>query len=133
MAQKMPITVKSRKNSLDVLVIDNEEFLVESLCKLLTRLPNLRLQCATSVKKATELCMQVSYDLIISDLKLPDAANDYWLIELAKHNSPQKVIIISSYGIPCELAKSNYLEIVSYFEKPFDVHKIIEAIKQLNN
>ncbi|MBD3290636.1 response regulator [candidate division KSB1 bacterium] len=118
---------------MDVLLIDDEEFLVDSLCELLTQLPNLRLNYATSVGKATQLCIQFSYDLIISDLKLPDAENDCWLIELAKHNSPQKVIIMSSYEIPGELAKSNHLDIVSYFEKPFDVHKIIEAIEQLNN
>ena len=118
---------------MEVLLIDDEEFLVDSLSALLARVPNLILKCATSVKKATELCNQTSYDLIISDLKLPDAANDHWLIELAKHNSPQKVIIMSSYEIPGELAKSNHLQIVSYFEKPFDVNKVIQAIIQLNN
>jgi DNA-binding NtrC family response regulator len=133
MAQKMPNNKEFDKNSLDVLVIDDEEFLVDSLCKLLMRLPNLKLQCATSVRKATELFMQASFDLVISDLKLPDARNDDWLIDLVKLNSPQNIIIISSYEIPAKLLKSKHLNIISYFEKPFDVNKIIEAIKQLNN
>lgn len=118
---------------MNILLIDDEEFLVESLCKLLTQLPNTHLQYATCLEKAIELFMQTSFDLVISDLKLPDAKDDDWLIGLAKHNSPQNIIIISSYEIPTELTISTHLNIISYFEKPFDVNKIIDVIKQFNN
>ncbi|UCE04992.1 MAG: hypothetical protein JSW07_15395, partial [bacterium] len=83
------------------------------------------------VEDALKLLSQTPFDLVVSDLSLPDSPDDDWLLELGKINPGQKLIIISSYQIPQKLSLSDKLNIIGYFEKPFDVNKIVNSINQL--
>jgi len=114
-----------------ILVIENEEFLAENLCQYLKKIENISIEYVTSAKKALQLLSQQIYDLVISDLWLPDSKSDDWLLEVGKINPGQNLIIISSYPIPQQISASNKLNIIGYFEKPFDMKIIVNLIYQL--
>ncbi|NOY60246.1 MAG: response regulator [Calditrichaeota bacterium] len=116
---------------MNVLVIENEEFLAENLCQYLRQKINIRIQFTTSVKKALTILSQEQFDLIVSDLILPDSQQDEWLLNLGKLNPGQRLIIISSFQIPERVKSSDKLKIVGYFEKPFNINELIKLIKQI--
>lgn len=114
-----------------VLVIENEEFLAENLCQYLKKIDNLSIEHVTSAQKAMDLLGQQSYNVVISDLWLPDSKSDDWLLEVGKMKSGQNLIITSSYPIPQSISSSDQLNIIGYFEKPFDMKIIVNLINQL--
>lgn len=114
-----------------ILVIENEEFLAENLCQYLKKIDNLSIEHVTSAQKAMDLLGQQSYDVVISDLWLPDSQSDTWLLEVGKIRPHQSIIIISSYLIPSLISSSDDLNIIGYFEKPFDVKIVVNLINQL--
>lgn len=115
-----------------VLVLDDEEFLAENLCRFLGQMPEISVQYATSVKEAFQLMNEKAYDLIISDLKLPDESDESWVLKIPSVKPEHQIIFMSSYPIPRYIKENNELNIVGYFEKPFDVTKIIQLINHLN-
>lgn len=114
-----------------ILVIENEEFLAENLCQYLKRIDKLSIEHVTSSNKALQLLSQQRYDLVISDLWLPDSKSDDWLLEVGKTRPGQNLIIVSSYPIPTAISSSEMLNIIGYFEKPFDIKIIVNLINQL--
>jgi len=114
-----------------ILVIENEEFLAENLCQYLKTIENLSIEYVTSAHKALQLLSQMTYDLVVSDLWLPDSKSDDWLLEVGKVNPRQNLIIMSSYPIPPTISSSENLNIIGYFEKPFDMKIIVNLINQL--
>lgn len=116
---------------MNVLVIDNEEFLVENLCQYLKQIKDLSVKYVTCVKDALDLLSQTSFDLVVSDLWLHDTKSDDWLLEIGKIKSGQNIVIMSSYAIPAKISSSDQLNIIGYFEKPFDVKIFVNLINQL--
>ena len=114
-----------------ILVIENEEFLAENLCQYLKTIENLSIEYVTSAHKALQLLSQMTYDLVVSDLWLSDSKSDDWLLEVGKVNPGQNLIIMSSYPIPPTISSSENLNIIGYFEKPFDMKIIVNLINQL--
>jgi DNA-binding NtrC family response regulator len=112
-------------------VIDNEEFLAENLCQYLKQIKDLSVNYVTCVKEALKLLSQKTFDLVVSDLWLPDSKADDWILEVGKLNPGQNLIIMSSYPIPSTISSSDKLNIIGYFEKPFDLKIIINLINQL--
>jgi hypothetical protein len=62
---------------------------------------------------------------------LPDSQSDDWLLEIGNINPGQNLVIMSSYPIPAKISSSDKLNIIGYFEKPFDIKIIINLINQL--
>ena len=116
---------------MNVLVIDNEQFLADNLCQYIKQIKDLRVNYVTCVTEALKLLSHEKFDLVISDLWLPDCKSDDWLLEIGKINPGQNLIIMSSYPIPARLSSSDVVNIIGYFEKPFDMRIIINLINQL--
>ena len=116
-----------------ILVIDNEEFFAENLCLYLRREGTIQAQYSTTIKMAMQILSQDQFDLILSDLQLPDSANENWLLQIGENNPGQKLVIMSSYPIPKKVAMSDKLNIIGYFEKPFDLKQILNVINENNH
>ncbi len=111
-----------------VLIIENEEFFAENLCRCLKINHQIDIQFVTRVEAALKLIKATNFNLIISDISLPDSMTTDWLLEIGKINSGQKLVIISSYQIPRNIEESPDLDIIGYFEKPFDVQHVKNLI-----
>ncbi|HDQ00305.1 MAG TPA: response regulator [bacterium] len=116
-----------------ILVIDNEKSFAESFGQYLKSTANAEITLANTVKQALNLINQNCYDLIITEVSLPDAENENWLMKIDNINPGQKLIILTSHLFPCNLSLSEKLNIIGYFEKPFDANIILNLINQLTN
>ena len=111
-----------------VLVIENEEFFAENMCRYLQQNTKVEIQHISHAEDALNLISQYSYDLIISDLCLPDAPKPDWLLKIGDLRPGQKIVVISSYEIPEAIRTSKKMQLLAYFEKPFDIEKVTNLI-----
>jgi len=116
-----------------ILVIDKDKFLAENLCNYLKQNTEIKLNCICSTNEFFDEISKNRYDLIISELFMPGIEDENWLFKVEEINPGQKFIVISSYQIPTHLSSSDKLNILAYYEKPFDVKIIANLIKQLTN
>lgn len=118
---------------MNILVIENEEFLAENLCQYIKQIKDVDVNYVACVAHALQLLSQKEFDLVISDIWLPDSKSEEWLLEIGKLQPGQNMIIMSSYPIPSNISSSDSLNIIGYFEKPFDIKIIVNLINRLTN
>ena len=118
---------------MNVLIIENELFLAENLSTYFEKNNEVDVQYTTRGDSALKILSDKHYDLVVSDLRLSDLENDDWLLEIGKLNPGQRLIVISSYDMPKNLSLSKKLNIIGYFEKPFDIKIISNLIKKITN
>lgn len=109
-----------------ILVVEDEEIIRSSLCKLLEHHGYQTAQ-ATSVKTAREILNQQQFDLIISDMRLPGGVGSE-LIALA---DPVPVLIMTSYASLRSAVDTMRLGAVDYISKPFDQDELLSTVKRV--
>ncbi|MBN2009532.1 response regulator [candidate division KSB1 bacterium] len=114
---------------MNVLVIENEQFLAENICQFLQQQDGVNIEHIGRVRDALDILSHRSFDLVLSDIQLPDAPDDNWLLEIGKIYPGQKVIVMSSHKLPDKIKTSKSLNIIGYFEKPFDMNQLTTLLK----
>ncbi|MEX1196609.1 MAG: sigma-54 dependent transcriptional regulator [Pseudohongiellaceae bacterium] len=108
-----------------VLVVEDEQIIRNALKRLLER-HQYAVSEAGSVKEAGELLSSQSYDLVISDLRLPGAPGTD-LIRLT--DSP--VLIMTSYSSLRSAVDSMKMGAVDYIPKPFEHEEMLQAVARI--
>lgn len=122
-----------KSKSWKILIVDDEEDLSWSISNSLMRCNNdLEVQCAQDGNQAFEMLRQHSYDLVISDYRMPGKDGLELLRQIRRRYSKTKVIIMTAYGSTeiqsiVEKSKDTY-----YLEKPFDILDLKKMICQIN-
>ncbi|MGA1862673.1 ATP-binding protein [Deferribacter thermophilus] len=105
-----------------ILLIDDEEFILESLSIYLKQL-GLEVDCALSADEALNLLKEKRYDLIISDYSLPGVKSSKFLEML--ESFCKNLIVISGYL----LNDFKY----PFLKKPFKFEELVNQIKDILN
>ena len=71
------------------------------------------------------------FDLVLTDIKMPNIDGLTMIEEITKINDEQKFIIVSAYKDEEYLFKSINLNVISYFVKPLEVKNIMELLKKV--
>ncbi|HMY41410.1 MAG TPA: response regulator, partial [Marinagarivorans sp.] len=108
-----------------ILIVEDEVIIRTALRKLLTR-HKYDVKEAGSVKEALRLNIE-SFDLIISDLRLPGAPGTD-LISIA---GDIPVLIMTSYASLRSAVDSMRMGAVDYIAKPFDHDEMVDAVKRV--
>jgi len=72
-----------------------------------------------------------SYDLVITDIKMPKIDGLSMIEKMTKLNKNQKFIIVSAYKDEEYLFRAIGLNIAGYFVKPLDIDKMMELLKKI--
>jgi DNA-binding response OmpR family regulator len=89
---------------------------------------------AANGKTGTKLFREMSPDLIITDLVMPEKEGIETIIEIRRHSPDAKIIAISGGG---RIGPEGYLNLAlnlgaqRAFEKPFRLKDVLEAIQEL--
>lgn len=111
-----------------VLVVDDEKSIREALSKLL-QAENYNVRLAETGQEAIERFGTEAIDLLLLDLNLPGGNGWSTLGWMAKVNPLLPVIIITGRANQREVAEKSGAD--ALMEKPLDVPKLLEAIRQL--
>lgn len=115
----------SRKQSLRVLVVDDETLLRWSISEILRRHGHTVVE-ATNANGAREVMTQTPepIDVVLLDLRLPDS-NDLQLLEEVRRRMPQSaVVLMTAFGTPEVAEGALRLGAHRVVTKPFDMHEI---------
>ncbi len=113
----------------DILIVDDDVYIVELAKEILNMYaPNLSVEGVTSGEKAKELIEEKDYDLIVSDIKMPEFSGIDLYNYLKSLNKHEKIIFIT--GDPYSKNVKEFLvnENIEYIKKPFSIMEFSDFV-----
>jgi signal transduction histidine kinase/ActR/RegA family two-component response regulator len=112
----------------NILVVDDEEYILEIMKELLTELGHT-VTTFSSAPKALDNFKQNRYDIVLTDLGMPEM-NGLEMATKIKEFRPQTLVIMMS-GWGLSLDEKNTSNVIDYIiNKPFSVEKIVFIISE---
>jgi two-component system nitrogen regulation response regulator NtrX len=111
-----------------ILVVDDDPGLCEILIHIL-QLEGHSAESAGTGKTALERIRKSSVELVILDLKLPDASGLEVLSAIMKRNLPLPVIMISGEGDIRTALRATQMGAFDFLEKPLDPDRVLLTVK----
>lgn len=109
--------------SYKVLVVDDEESILKLLSKELAS-PERIVQTAISAQKAREMVRKERYEVIISDIRLPDGDGLELLTEFKDMEPDVEVILITGHGNIDNAVEAIRIGAYDYITKPFRLDRV---------
>ena len=127
----MPVSVvPPARAPLRLLLVEDHDATLQVLLRLLTR-EGHQVTAARSVSEALAAAEEAKFDLVISDLGLPDGTG----IELMKKlraSHGLNGIALSGYGMEEDLARSRGAGFIAHLIKPVDFSQLKRALEILH-
>jgi len=102
-----------------VLVVEDDRYQREIIKTILVK-EGFYVETADTVNKAITILKNGTFDVILTDLRLPDGDGTEVLKEVKALNRPTHVIIITAYGSIPSAIEATKLGAFYYLEKPFE-------------
>lgn len=115
-----------------ILVVDDEILIRDFLAETLSR-KNFEVSVADNGRRAFELLKENSYDVMITDMKLPDTTGIEILKKCKEYSPNTIVIIITAFGSIDNAVEAMRLGAFNYLLKPFSpdtIEAIIEKVRE---
>src|SRR5208282_3727700 len=109
-----------------VLVVDDEKIILKSCERILTP-EGYEVNTASSADEAISLLAQNTYDLIITDLKLPGMSGLEFMKHVRAKDPHINIVVITGYPSQDSLKESLDLRIIDYLPKPFSPTLLLET------
>jgi CheY-like chemotaxis protein len=119
----------ARREDLRLLLVEDHDDTREVLARLLSR-RGYDVEAARNAQEARALSSGMTFDLLVSDIALPDATGCELLTELnAKYGL--RGIAMSGFGSDADLAHSKEAGFLEHLIKPIDATALDAAIQRL--
>lgn len=113
-----------------VLVVDDNEAILTSLCAILER-HGFEVTGASDVSEALKFISLHSYDVLLSDLHMPGAGDGLTVVSAMRHANTQAVtLLLSAFPEMSAAANAILMQTDEILVKPMNVSDLIEAITQ---
>jgi len=113
----------------NVLVVDDEQVVLRS-CERVLGAEGYYVHTADSAKKALDLLRENAYDLLITDIRMPEMDG----IELARHvrakNPDLNIVMMTGYPSQENIREALSLRIVDYLTKPLSPAVLADATRK---
>jgi PAS domain S-box-containing protein len=116
---------------LRVLLVEDHPDTCEVLSRLLNA-ANYAVKAASSVETALQLAAAEGFDVVISDLGLPDGTG-YDLMRQLRDRHGIKGIALSGYGMEQDQRRSREVGFLDHVVKPVDVSQLVAVIQRIVN
>lgn len=116
-----------------ILVVDDEEHTRLGYAEVL-RLEDYIVDVAENGAAGLEMVKKNQYDVIVTDLRMPEMDGTMFIENLRKFDNEVKVVVITAFGSFKSYKKATSLGVVEYINKPVRAKDLKEAIlKVLGN
>ncbi len=107
----------------NILVVDDKDSMRNMLTETLLE-EGHRVDSASTGKKAVDLVRNKSYDLVLTDLKMPDIDGLQVLSEVKEVDSETAVILMTAFGTIEDAVKAMKMGAFDFVTKPFDTEHL---------
>ncbi len=115
----------NEQSKYSILIVDDEEIIRDFLSEVLEE---YELSVASDGDEAIERMKERSYDLVITDLRMPRVPGEE-VVKFAKQSSPKtKVIIISGYSSLYTVSQSVSNGACAFLSKPFSIKELMQTV-----
>lgn len=115
-----------------VLIVEDESRMREIL-GIILRLKGYETDFAENGKDGLNKIMKNNYDVIISDINMPEMTGEELLDEVNRLNIPASFIFITAYGSIESAVNSMRKGVFDYISKPFDEDRVLMAVERATN
>lgn len=109
------------------LVIDDEQIVLNSVSKIL-RDRDFEVDTALRGREGIELALKNDYDVVLTDIRMPDIGGMRVLRDIKRAKPSLPVIMITGYATVKSAVQAMKLGAQDYIEKPFTPDELMEAI-----
>lgn len=124
------LDLTSATQTASILVVDDEEHAREGLSKILTR-EGYGVEMAANGKEAIDSLKRQSFDLVITDMRMPLMDGFEVLREIKKMDESIGVIMITAYGEVESYLEAMNLGAFEYINKPVRVNELKRVITKV--
>jgi DNA-binding NtrC family response regulator len=110
-----------------VLVIDDEQIVLNSVEKILGQ-GDYEVEATLSGRQGLEWALSKSYDIVLTDVRMPDMGGMLILRDIKKAKPSMPVIIITGYANVQTAMQAMKLGAAEYIEKPFTPDQLLKAV-----
>lgn len=115
-----------------ILVVDDEEFFRERLCKALQK-REFKVFSAANYEEAMNFVHSQKPDMGIFDLKMPGKSGLELLKDALTSHDAMKIIVLTGYGSIATAIDAVKMGALSYIAKPADVNDILNAFSKISD
>ena len=112
-----------------VLVVDDEPIVNES-CRRVLAHEGYEVDTTESGREGLDRACAQHFDLVITDLKMPDLDGMDLVRALRRERPNTAVLIITGYGTVPSAVEAMGLGVSDYIEKPFTPHRLAKAVHE---
>jgi DNA-binding response OmpR family regulator len=114
----------------DILLVDDElPFLLSLKDGLSAYSSEYNVILATTVREALNILKSMAIDLLVTDLKLPEADGFKLLASVSRTHPHLPVIVMTAFGTPEIEARLSQMNAMHYLEKPLDFDELVQNIE----
>jgi DNA-binding NtrC family response regulator len=110
-----------------VLVIDDEDIVLKSVNKILSE-ENYEVDVSSSGRQGIDWAIERSYDVILTDIRMPDIGGMRVLRDIKRAKPSLAVIMITGYASVQSAVQAMKLGAADYLEKPFTPDQLLKAV-----
>ncbi len=122
--------IKDLKMTEKILVVDDEDIIRESLSFILKK-EKYEVEEAANGKIAFDMLKETSYDLVITDIEMPEMKGIELLDEIKKMNLQTNTIVITAYGSMETAIAALRSGASDYILKPVEFDELLFKVKKL--
>jgi two-component system response regulator AtoC len=125
MAEKLEITSAGGS----ILVVDDDSLMRDSLNETLCRV-GFNVELAGTGEEALEKISKTEYDIVLSDIRMPNVGGMELLQAVKQHLPGAKVVMMTAYGTVQNAVEAMKLGAFEYVMKPFSIDEIELVVKR---
>jgi len=110
-----------------VLIIDDEQIVLNSVNKILSH-GEYEVETTLSGRQGLEWALSKSYDIVLTDVRMPDMGGMLILRDIKKAKPSLPVIILTGYANVQTAMQAMKLGAAEYIEKPFTPDQLLKAV-----
>ena len=122
------ILIFPHRNTMDVLIVEDNRDAAESLMELLEAV-GCQVSIAASGEEGLKFYRRKKFGLVFMDLKMPGIGGATATQEIFHLDSNAKVIIVTANPIKNEISELEKIPVLAVLRKPFDPKIVLEMVK----
>jgi len=126
------ISLKEKAKNISLLYVEDEEHLRNTTASMLSKLFQ-NVAVAVDGKDGLDKYLHNKYDIVITDISMPNMNGLELISNIRKHNLQQEIIIMSAHTESEYTNQGETADLIDYIYKPVEINQLLEVLNNSIN